>query len=70
MRTTVGLRFLYRFMKYTKHPIDLPQQPKVELETVQLIYFHIFFKKRSEESEDIHYRHQETSFQPLVFQCV
>ena len=26
MRTTVGLRFLYRFMKYTKHPIDLPQQ--------------------------------------------
>ena len=70
MRTTVGLRFLYRFMKYTKHPIDLSQQPKVELETVQLIYFHIFFKKRSEESADIHYRHQETSFQPRVFQCV
>ena len=26
MRTTVGLRFLYKFMKYTKQPIDIPSQ--------------------------------------------
>ena len=28
MRTTVGLRFYMKFMKYTKQPIDIPEQLK------------------------------------------
>lgn len=31
MRTTVGIRFLYGYMKYDKLPIDLPQQLEKKL---------------------------------------
>lgn len=81
MRTTVGLRFLYRYMKYSKQPIDIPLQlamlkqrglifrnEDVALEQLRSIsYFRLAsYWKPMEKNAEAHTFHNESYFEDAI----